>query len=309
MRRALALLSVALTGLLAAAPGAAAETRHGFELWLHADGFLVDLRSPLGGARVRLLLDRHGEVAYYYTKVKFGAGSVRARFGRLGALALRFDPGRGEDACGGGEEGWRQGTFRGSLLFRGEHDYADLDVRRARGWLQTYPSACGSAGGGAHVEARQVRRLAASPPAAARRPSVLAQAFAAAGPSAQVAETGAVLEAATSSRYPARVFWSEIENRPQGVRASFNALREERREGMVIDRGAQVYGGESRFRWNLGAGTARLEPPAPFSGRAFYSGGKGRPPSWRGSLRAPVLGGSPMRLAGPGFEALLGADT
>jgi hypothetical protein len=292
MRRALALLPVFLVALAVAAPHAgAAKPRHGLYLNLHTKGFWINARSPLGSDRLRLLLDRHGEVAYYYVHARVGEDSVHARFGSLGELDFHFEPEQGEGAlgCGGGDGGWQRGSFRGSFVFRGEHDYAHVDAHHARGWMKSAPSHCGGGhrkGGGAQVE-------------------VLG---AAASASSAIAETGVRLEAVAGTRLPSRVVYCFIENRSAGVRAVFNALREERRGPMVVMRGAQVYGGAASFTWDLGAGTAVLDPPAPFSGRAFYKR-EGRGTGWTGSLRVPILGGRPMRLTGSAFVAHLGADT
>ncbi|HVW46784.1 MAG TPA: hypothetical protein VHA76_07015 [Solirubrobacterales bacterium] len=292
MRRAPALLSVVFAALaVAAAPAGAATPRHALGFELHADGFWVTAMSPLAGERVRLMLDRHGEVAYYWAPARIGPDSVRVRFGRLGALAFRFTPGRGEGplGCGGRHDGSQWGTFRGSLVFRGERHYADVDARRARGWMQTRPSGC--RGGRPAGGEGEVRRAGASRPA-------------------PVAETGAVLEATTASVLPADVFYSFLDHGPKGLRVVFGALREERREGMRIERGAQVYGGAAAFRWDLGAGTAVLRPPGPFEGRAVYRRQAHGKASWTGSLRVPVLGARrPMRLAGAAFDAHLRADT
>ena len=292
MRRALALLPVLLAALAVAAPNAgAAHPRHGLYLNLHAKGFWINARSPLGSDRLRLLLDRHGEVAYYYVHARVGEGSVHARFGSLGELDFHFDPAKGEGklGCGKAEGGWQQGSFHGSLVFRGEHGYANVDAHRARGWMKTAPGRCGRGhreGGPGQIE-------------------VLG---AAASASSVIAETGVRLEAVAGPRLPSRVVYCFIENRPAGIRSVFNALREERRGPMVVMRGAQVYGGAADFEWDLGAGTATLDPPAPFSGRAFYKR-EGRGAGWTGSLRVPIFGGPPMRLTGPAFLAHLGPDT
>jgi hypothetical protein len=291
MRRALALLSLVLAALaVAAAPAGAAQSRHGLGFELHDDGFWVTATSPLGSGRVRLMLDRHGEVAYYWAPAHIGAGAVRVRFGRLGTLAFRFTPDRREGplGCGGRHDGSQRGTFSGTLVFHGENDYADVDAHRARGYLQTRPTACA---GGRRTGAGEgeVRRATAS--------------------AAPVAETGAFVEATTASALPADVFYSFLDQGPKGVRVVFGALREERREGMRIERGAQIYGGAAGFQWDLGTGTALLEPPAPFEGRAVYKRETHGKASWAGSLRVPVLGAKrPMRLAGPTFTARLGAD-
>lgn len=295
MRRALTLFSVVLVALaVAAAPAGAARPRHGLGFELHADGFWITAKSPLGSDRVRLMLDRHGEVAYYWAPARIGADSVRVRFGRLGALAFHFTPGRGEGplGCAGHYYGAQRGAFRGALVFHGEHRYADVHATRARGYMQTRPTHCG---GGARSSGGEgeVRRATAS-----------------AHVTPPIAETGAVLEATSANVLPAEVFYTYLDPGPEGVRVAFAALREERREGMRIERGAELYGGSAGFRWDLGAGTALLEPPAPFEGRAVYRREAHGKASWTGSLRAPILGARrPMRLTGAAFTAHLRADT
>jgi hypothetical protein len=286
MRRLLAVFGVMLAVMAVAAPTAGATApRRGFYFELHAAGFLVQARSFLGTGRVRLLLDRRGEVAYYYAAAQVGPGTVRARFGGLGSLDLRFTPGRGEGPRGcDAKRGGQFGTFRGTIAFRGENDYAGVDARRARGYFEARP-ADGCAPGSAAASAS-----AASPPQRL-------------GP---IAETGAQLYGETSPGIPSRFFYIYSENRSVGVRGNFNAFRIERREGMLIERGAQAFGGARDFEWDLGTGRAQVRPPAPFTGRAFYRrGADGRPPRWTGSLRVPILGGKPMRLTGAAFGARL----
>lgn len=285
MRRAFVLMLAAIATLVAAAPTAAAtKPRHSLYIEAHSGGFLIQLQSRLGSGRVRLLLDRGGEVAYYNARAQIGEDSVRARFGRLGSLDFSFAPGRGEGSvgCSTEEEGWQRGTFKGALVFHGEHHYANVDVRHASGWLQTYPADC--AGGAGRAESKAVARA-----------------------SAATAETGVFLEALSSDRLPLRTVYCTIENDADGVKAGFSALREEKREGMLIFRGGQVRGGAARFQWDLGTGTALVEPPAPFSGRASYRREGHGKASWRGDLSVPVLGASrPMRLTGAAFTAHLG---
>jgi hypothetical protein len=290
MRRALALILVVLAALAAAGPTAAASgpTRAVF-FQLHVDGFLVRVKSIQGGRRIELLFDRHGEVAYYGAREQIGAGTVTARFGNLGALDFKFSPAHGEGPLGCVHgEGWQRGTFEGSFRFHGENHYADIAVGGAPGWFQTRPA-----------------ENCAGSPGRGKAPAATATASRA----GQVAETGALLEGVTGSREPLRYFEFSTENRKQGIRVSFNAVRAEHREGMEIERGAEIYGGAATFHWNLLAGTARVEPPAPFSGRAFYRRGPSGPPSWTGSLRVPVLGGRPIRLTGADFNAHLGHGT
>lgn len=114
---------------------------------------------------------------------------------------------------------------------------------------------------------------------------------------------------ARSRKLPIRallVFTTEYKGREQDF---FDAFREEKLEGMVIARGVQTAGGPGSFRWDLDAGTARLDPPAPLTGSAVLRPRSSGPPSWSGSLRVPVLGGKPIRLAGPGMVAELDAGS
>jgi hypothetical protein len=292
MRRAFVLVLVILVALAVAGPTAGASPpQRGIQFELHADGFLLQANSNLGSGRLRLLLARHGSVAYYAVAARIGAGTVRARFGHLGSLDLRFTPDRGEGAVGCGVgEGRQQGTFKGAIVFHGEHHYAHVDAARARGWFQTYPhQGCSRGGGGRSGEGGESVTGAAT-----------------ASRAAAVAETGVKLEGTTAYTLPARYFYVFTENRPGGVRTAVNAFRTERRDRMQIARGAQVYGGASSLEWDLVAGTARLEPPAPFTGRAFFRREPGGPAHWWGSLRVPILGGRPMRLTGAVFDARLG---
>lgn len=285
MRRVLVLLGVVAVSLLAAGPtsGAAAPQR-AFAFSLHAGGFLIEAQSPYGSGRVRLLVQRHSEVAYYYTAAKVGPGTIRARFGRLGSLDLRFSPDRDEGPRGcDAKQGGQLGTFRGRILFRGEHDYAGVDADRARGYFGAQPAD--------NCKGGRATASAATPP----------------HPLGPIAETGAELEGTAGSSGSGRFFYFYSENRAGGVRGVFNAFRFERREGVLIERGAQVFGGARSFEWDLGAGTARIEPPGPFTGRAFYRRGPGHQPArWAGSLRVPILGGRPVRLTGAAFGAQLG---
>jgi hypothetical protein len=278
MRRALVLFLVVLAALAAIAPTAgAAAPQHALSFELHADGFWIQGRSAPGSDRVRLLLDRKGEVAYYSARARLGDGTVKARFGRLGSLDFKFVPARREGPLGcGGEYGAQYGIFKGSLIFHGEHHYADVDAPRAHGWFQTHPI-------------RHCGRATASR-------------------AAPVAETGVRLEGWTSYSLPLNFFESFTESRKAGVRVGFTALSAERREGMLIERGAQLYAGTRTFLWNLETGTATLEPPAPFTGRAFFRREPGGGSRWWGSLRAPILGGRPMRVTGADFHITLGPD-
>lgn len=322
MRRALALLTVVLAVLAVAAASAdASAPRHGLTFELRDAGFRIRAKSPLGSDRVRLILEHHAEVAYYWVHAVVREDSVQARFGRLGTLDFAFTPDAGEGSGRCGARGRQEGTFHGALVFRGEHDYADIDATWARGFMTTRGDCAKRSGRRSGGEAA-VRRAPAKRGDGRRAASGLAESpaqwptrlGAAAGPSplaapAPVAETGVVLFATSAPYLPSDVFAAYVDSGPRGIRSSFYALREEKREGMRIERGAHAYGGAADFDWDLGTGTASVTPPAPFAGRAAYRREGRKLPSWRGSLRVPVLGApKPMRLAGGAFEAHLRPD-
>jgi hypothetical protein len=92
----------------------------------------------------------------------------------------------------------------------------------------------------------------------------------------------------------------------KGPRLFLNGLRSEKREGMVIARGAQTITHVSALRWDFKAGTARLNPPAPFQGDAEFRRRPHGSPIWRGSLRVPLLGSGTLHLTGERFRASFG---
>ena len=286
--RALALLAAFAAGVLCiASPAKAAPGRSLIEakFELHQQGFKVIVETEAGEEKVVLNLYRHGQVAAYETPATFGEDSLQAHFGRFGELDYAFDPDPVSSDC----RGLGKGTFRGSFDFTGENDFVHFEADRARGTFITTSSSCKEAPGkplpSPHFEAAAATLGRAAAP------------------------EEEVTLAARSRRSPFRfllVFTAEYKGHPQ---AFFNAFREEKLEGMLIARGVQTSAGLDSFHWDLDAGTARLDPPAPLLGSAVLRPRRHGPPVWTGSLRAPVLGGKPIRLAGPGIVAQLDAGS
>jgi len=280
VKRAVLILAASLAALLAVSPLASAAEApiRDVKFELHEDGFLVSVKSEIAEEKVVLTLYRHGEVAYYEVPAEFTDTTVKARFGQLGELDYIFTPG-----SNAGCTGPAKGTFEGTFDFTGENEYVKFEAPRARGTFL----------GSAKAGCRAARRSTAAPRRVATKSKP------------EAAKDEASLLAHTVRTVPLRslVIFELVQKHRRHV--FFSAFEYEEEEGMVIARGAQTAGPPGDFTWNLKAGTARVDPPAPFIGSATFKRRPGGHSVWRGSLRAPVLGGQPFRLAGDEFQAQL----
>ena len=281
MMRAVLILAASVAALLvpSSVASAAEVPLHEAKFELREDGFLVTLKSEIGEEKVVLTLDRHGEVAYYETDAELTDDTVKARFGGLGELDYTFTPTERAGPC----SEFADGTFEGTFTFTGENEYVKFEADRARGSLLG-PLRKGCKG------ARQARAAVTGTAAKTGR---------------DAAEDVASLLVHSGRPLPIRsmlVFEVEENHRRHVL---FSAFETEKEDGMLIARGAQAVAPRRDFSWNLEAGTAHIAPPAPFTGRATFKRRPGARPVWRGSLRAPMLGGQPFRLAGGDLRAQL----
>jgi hypothetical protein len=76
---------------------------------------------------------------------------------------------------------------------------------------------------------------------------------------------------------------------------------------VIVVRSAQAFAGKSSFAFDDALNSARLTPPAPFSGRGSFRDGPGESSSWSGSLQA-AFPGVTVPLTGPSFKAKLRRD-
>jgi hypothetical protein len=291
MRRASALVpslaAILLAAALALAPAAGsapssapAPSEFSAEFKLHAEGFAVRLQSQIGEGTVVLSLVRGPYVAAYETPATITATSLAAKFGRLGELDLKFRP---APASGRGGTLGREGVFEGTIAFTGEGGYVHIDAERVRGSVEALGAPSRSSGSGATPPPTRAA-LAAS------------------------REEGVTLGASTRTG-PGAGHYLLVRGERDGnvVRTLVSAGIAERREGMVAVRGAQITAGRKAFAWDLAAGRATVDPPAPFAGSAVFRRRSHGRPLWSGSLRVPILGRSrPLRLAGRRFRARLG---
>lgn len=278
MRRALVLLSVVVLGLLATSPVASAAEASILkpEFKLRADGFLVGLKVESDSRHVVLTLLRHGQIAYYEATAQITEDSVKAHFGRFGDLDYTFTPAAGKRPRCGGARGLREGTFRGTFDFTGENGYVKFEADHAHGTFEVVRSSeCERA----RVDAGKGK------------------------------EDEVTLTATTGRRPPVDYLLVFTLKTNKGPRLFLNGFRAEKREGMLIERGAQVITRPGALQWDPKAGTARLNPPAPFQGSAEFRRRPHGKPIWRGSLRVPLLGGGTLHLAGGRFKASLGTGS
>jgi hypothetical protein len=270
--RRVVLILATIAAILSVAPIAAAVEgpARGANFELHEGGFLVSVRADATEEKVTLTLYRHGEVAIYNTAADFTDDTVKARFGQLGELDYTFTPSTRVGQC----SEFADGTFVGTLTFTGENEYVAFQADRAHGSFLSPP----------RPGCRKARR--ARPGAEPEREP----------------EASLLVHSDTRPLRSMVVFEGEAKHRRH---VFFSAFEYEEAEGMVIERGAQMVGPPRDFTWDLEAGTARVDPPVPFTGSATFKRRPGGKPRWSGSLRVPMLGGRPFRLVGGDFQAQL----
>ncbi len=248
-----------------------------------------------------LVVEKFDAKAQVATATKYGTrfrgslplGRLRARFGSIGTVSLRFRPDGKErhgiltKNCSGRPPREEGGSFVGRVSLRGEDDYFHVSARRARGVLgRTFRLRC-----------RVNHQALAYPPPSLRElvePQITAFGF------------EASLVALTAG--------SHTQGREVGLRAShvdgssagaeLQAAEFEYQGKMPVGRTAWM--GQSpagTLRSTLSGehpATATLEPAAPFSGAAEYVGSSPTSHSWTGTL-AVQFPGLAQPLAGPDF--------
>jgi hypothetical protein len=277
------LLALTLVLVPVAQAAGGEEVQREIEIRTHVGGFSVTILSADndGKPNVLLYVSRGRELAEYFVPAEVTDSTVKARFPGLGELDYSFRPkGSGGAECFGA--GGDPAVFTGAFTFTGENGFVHIDLPRAAGEFKVYPapSAC---------PLPRLDRASPTPRDVPYEPYV---------------GKGATLTAiAGSGRTRARtVAVSRGENDKRGTVSGFLT---ETAGAMTIVRGAVLVAGVSAFDWDLAAGTATVRPPVPFTGTAHFARRPGGRALWTGSLRVPILGGKPIRLAGGAFHAAL----
>jgi hypothetical protein len=297
MRRVLVLLWVCATCLLgtaaslaAAAASAAPVARVQQEIErtvqleeIHAEGFGINLGvdNNDGEVTATLIVSRGPQVAYYTVMAQITAQRVTARFGKLGELDYTYKPlGGGSTRCLGAPTSTGEAEFDGTFTFTGEEGYVHVDADHATGNVGLYPTPRGCGG------VRRSRRAVPYQPT--------------------YSDKGASLNATAGSRSARLIRAVDIFDGGGKARhrAFMSAIVSELREGMSVSRGVTMPIPSGAFHWNLDAGSASVDPPAPFTGSARFTqrDAKGHG-VWTGSLGMPIFGGEPVELAGSAFRA------
>jgi hypothetical protein len=218
-------------------------------------------------------------------------GVVRARFGSLGRVDLRFLPnGRLErrdapSGCEGGPQTSQRGKFVGRLSFRGDGNYFHVSSAKGDALIDRSPRYRCEKGEALEAPPRSLRKYVA--------------------PTSYFTDEHSVALLYASARSHGRyvgITAVHEEEAPPGADVQLGIV--ESRHGMAIGHGAYVGGPRGTLLTSLpGAhpATATLAPPSPFSGTAAYSEKSG---DWTGNLRAE-LPGLTVPLTGPDFHVHL----
>jgi hypothetical protein len=236
-----------------------------------SDGYAVQVLTI--GRRFVVLSASKGHVgAVYSTRGRISGNRIRARFGNLGRISVRFHP---SSHCSGATAIEDRGTFWGVIRFSGEHHYTSVDARSARGFaIRPGRDACEGGHRARSAAALPTERLTTHLAAVSKR-------------SGRVVSVDVL-----GSRQP---------------RLWVQASTLERRGKMEVRRVAYaVVGGPNAFL-SSGAGEhpafAILRPPKPFSGTGAFEEGADLAQSWTGSLAVWLPGAGKVRLAGPRFAS------
>ncbi len=245
------------------------QASHGLSVKLEADDDEIELEVRKSGQR-----------AAYFAEGEVSPAGIAVKFGRFGEFVVDYQPFRTLSThgpnrhCEGEPITTTEGFFRGTLSFRGEGGYVEVEASRVKGTLVLRPPwKCDYFRAGAsRLRGRGVDEDKATLIASSRRDGIE---FAAIG------------------------------SRREGERpyTLFFVTSQERREGVGIARFTFAATRSTGFEFDNRRGTAIVDPPAPLAGTAHYRRRPGAPDGWSGSLTAPLLGLGRVHLTGPGFKA------
>ena len=251
-----------------------------FEVKGH-DGYSAFVEGA--GDKVKLSIFHGGSLARYTVRGTTSTRRVKARFGHLGRISVRFEPTGTVKRmwpamnCNGYPVPGERGVFSGTVRFRGEGGYVELDAARALGKTARFSHwNCGPGKG-------HTSRVA--------------------GSDEEGEEPGsfATLTAATPGRW-----FTAVGGEPDVAGLPFfGAAMLERRGSIRVVRETYMTDPGPGFSFDLGLTSAIVQPPEPFQGAGAFQLNPDGSSTWTGSLSVSFLGREHVALAGPRFDAQL----
>jgi hypothetical protein len=256
-----------------------------------ANGYAISLSGDGDFGLVTLTAKGHHATIQYFARGVAGKGKIKARFGSLGQVALRFHP-RGKArlhkdparTCSGGNTRVQPGVFVGKFEFEGEQDYTALHATRIVGAVT-------------HTEREVCKNSEGEEEGEEGFPSSL-----------QLTFVNATDDESESSF---NAFKVASNSKPGLSAASFNAtlFEEFSQSGLSVFRSIQATTKDSNVfsvaKTSHGhVDEATVTPPAPFSGSATYRRAVAKKSeTWAGTLAGDFPGLGTVSLAGPEFCA------
>jgi hypothetical protein len=249
-----------------------------------------------GPSTVELSVQRHDEDVVYQAHATVTPTSMKASFGRLGRISLRFRPsGRTRQVkvtkhCHADRPPVvtaRLGTFVGTIRFRGERGYTKVSAHRATGGIG---------------DPLAITRHACEPPRskAERMQELASVALRASDPTAAIGFT------------VGRAFGqlSRLGSTASSPRGGYRFLvfAAEKAEQMFILRAVGAVGSAGDFLFDDALSSATVSPPPPFVGTGIFQRNADGSTDWTGTLSVPMAGLGTVRLTEPRFSAELATE-
>ncbi len=274
-----------------------------------SNGYKIVIQTPKAG-RVQLGAfkgvgsNRALVFAVYTTRGRATPRGLKADFGKLGRISLRFKASATTSAtnkasaakvvpfpddCKGRPPVLKTGRFEGTIRFRGEQGYTSVSATSAKGYLlRAFKGTC--------------------PPGSAERRLPSARASRADGLSFFSTTLAAAAKAGDRTIF---LQSTKVEQLPRNQGGEtfhlINAGTRERRGRVAIQRGAlDAVEPKSLAASPLGVEpiTAALDLPDPFAGTGTYVEQAGSPPAWTGDLSMRLPGAGLIPLTGPAFKTV-----
>lgn len=268
-------------------------------MFLEASNGYRGLVMTRGHRQVTLILWKGNTTFEARTEGRVTRHGINARFGDLGKISVRFRgkpfsfgfPGdkEGKRRCRGRRSESESGLFHGTIRFRGENGFTQLNSKHVRGFMDRYyRRVCRRDPDEDSSFATALKRLIDLLPVTTLRAN------------ARVERTNVRFEAAAIDFRP-------LLGPGVGLAYTISAQTVEWDRGMRLTRSVSAEGDDGSFLFRRGRKaprTATVAPPKPFVGTAKYRKEPGSPGSWVGSLAARLPGAGLAAMTGPDFRAV-----